>query len=94
MARYLETAREASKIANELFGLLPDDYKSVGADKIARLFNFGIRVSPRGVQHTVRLNAVREACKDLPINVSMVEETSTSSRGDYTYHKLVIDAKG
>ena len=86
MSRYLQTAGEANKVARALLELVPDEAKSQAAELIARLVNLGIRCSPRGVHHTVRLNAVREACKDMPVVVSM-KEVKDEKTGR-TYHGL------
>lgn len=87
MARYLEVAAEANGVAQKLLALVPEVDKPQAADLIARLVNFGIRCSPRGVQHTVRLNAVRKAVQGLPVKVSMNEVTDEKT--GRTYNALV-----
>jgi hypothetical protein len=91
MARYLETAREANELAKKLLLEVDESKRPEVAEMIARLVNFGIRCSPRGVQHTVRLNAVREAVRDLPVHVSMVQKVSDRGR---TYNALVTQPIG
>ena len=88
MTRYMKTAAEANVTAKQLFELgtkyldpcdlgprTVEQYKKEVATLIGQLVNYGVRCSPRGVQHTVRLNAVREAVKGLPVEVSMKEVT-------------------
>ncbi len=87
MPRYMETAAEANKVARELLALLPDADKPKAAEMIARLVNLGIRCSPRGVQHTVRLNAVQRAVRGLPVAVTM-KEVKDEKTGR-TYNALV-----
>lgn len=89
MPRYLEVAAEANEVAKRIMavpGIAPDD-RPMLAELLARLVNLGIRCSPRGVQHTVRLNAVRAAVRGLPVRVSMVEKTD--ERTNRTYNALV-----
>ncbi len=90
MARYLETAAEANKVAVQLLALVPDDVKPTVAEMIARLVNLGVRCSPRGVQHTVRYNAVRAAVRGLPVIVCM--EPHTDENTGRVYHALVTKA--
>ena len=79
MARYLKVAAEANQIVITLFeqfcaanpGKLADqaDYLS----QILRLYNLGIRTSPRACQATVRRNAVETAAKNTPVTVTMTK---------------------
>lgn len=103
MPKYLEVAAEANLVAKEIMKMVSEDHPtSVEADqeqflgelaeKLARLVNLGIRCSPRGVQHTVRLNAVREAVRDLPVRVSMVEKKDEKT--GRTYNVLVTQPVG
>lgn len=97
MPKYIEVAKEANAVAQSLMKYvstpleeLGDDlatYEAKVAEMIARLINLGIRCSPRGVQHTVRLNAVREAVRGLPVRVSMEERKD--ERTGRTYNVLV-----
>lgn len=73
MARYMEIAGEANVVAKELLEMVPENLRPVAAEKIAKLVNFGVRCSPRGVQHTVRYNAVARAVQGLPVKVRMKE---------------------
>lgn len=95
MSRYMKTAAEANEVALKLLEMVYDGDASdeqnnymaaITAELIARLINLGIRCSPRGVQHTVRLNAVRWACKGLPVKVGMVEKQDPKT--GKTYHAL------
>lgn len=92
MARYLETAAEANEVAKNLLELIPEGDRPVAACMLARLVNLGIRCSPRGVQHTVRLNAVREAMRGLPVEVSMVQRTD--ERTGRSYNALLTSPIG
>ena len=96
MARYMKVAKDASTIADNLLSLLPEDQREVGAILITRLFNMGVRVSPRPVMTTVRLNAVCEAVKNLPVVVRM-EQVSLPPRPGYakgmTYNALRVTGK-
>jgi hypothetical protein len=71
MARYMMIAADANKAINSLIGLIPEDCVPLAAPLIAHIYNYGIRTAPRAVQSTVRYNAVREACKGLPVNITM-----------------------
>lgn len=86
----MKVASDASKEADLLLSLIPEERRGDGAILITRLFNYGIRVSPRGVQSTVRINAVRECVKNLPVHVSL-KDVSTP-RG-YTFKALDIVSK-
>lgn len=100
MPKYLEVAAEANVVAKNLMKLvrevignpLPEEVEGRIAEMVARLVNLGIRCSPRGVQHTIRLNAVRRAVQDLPVKVSM-EERKDDCTGR-VYNALVIQPKG
>ncbi len=102
MARYLEVAAEANETAKRLLELVTGPLKQVWgedttapaevAEMIARLVNFGIRCSPRGVQHTVRLRAVERAVLGLPVKVSMQEKKD--ERTGRTYNVLVTIPAG
>lgn len=71
MNRYMMIAADANKAINALIGLIPEDAVPLAAPLIAHIYNYGIRTAPRAVQSTVRYNAVREACKGLPIKITM-----------------------
>lgn len=87
MSRYLKTAAEANVLAKQLIEFIYEDAdRPCVAELIARLVNLGIRCSPRGVHHTIRLNAVREAVKGLPVRVGMVEKVDDITKR--TYHAL------
>lgn len=75
MARYLQVAAEANEVAKSLFNLVPEENRQAAAGLIAKLVNYGLRCSPRAVQSTVRLNAVRRAVYGLPVEVGMVKVT-------------------
>lgn len=92
MARYLEVAAEANQVAKKLLEMIPNDDKPQAAELIARLINLGVRCSPRGVQHTVRFNAVKRTVQDLPVKVTM-EERQDEKTGR-TYHVLVTQPMG
>lgn len=87
MPKYLQVAEEANTVAKQLLSLVPEDQRPQAAELIARFFNFGVRVSPRSVHHTVRLRAVRMACEELPVRVSMQERKD--ERTGKTYNVLV-----
>lgn len=97
MPKYLEVAAEANVVAKQLMEVVeratPSEVEhGRAAELIARLVNLGIRVSPRGVQHTVRLNAVRRAMQDLPVKVSMEERRD--ERTGRTYNVLITQPIG
>jgi len=82
MSRYMKIAGEANEVATDLFELVTTDdldtvtdYEQQVAVHIAKLVNYGLRCAPRAVQHTVRLNAVREAVKGLPVKVTQMPVT-------------------
>lgn len=92
MARYLKIAAEANRTAKALYELVtqpadPITYKAEVACQIAHLVNYGLRCCPRPPQHQVRLNAVREAVRGLPVRVTM-EDREDDGR---MYHVLVVD---
>lgn len=73
MARYLQVAGEANEVAKQLFALVAEDKQQQAAQLIAKLVNYGLRCSPRAVQSTVRLNAVKRAVQGLPVAVGMTK---------------------
>lgn len=83
MARYMETAAQANKVAQDLLQMISNDDKPQAAELIARLYNLGIRTAPRAVQSTVRFNAVRRAVQDLPVKVSMEQKTDPKTHRIY-----------
>lgn len=83
MARYLEVAAEACKVAEELVAMVPDDMKARAAEVAARLVNYGIRCAPRAVHSTVRLNAVKRAVQGLPVRVTMEERKDERTGRSY-----------
>jgi hypothetical protein len=87
----MEVAAEANTLAHSLLALVPADDKPKAAEMIARLVNFGVRCSPRGVQHTVRYNAVRRAVQGLPVKVGMKEVRGLNGR---SYNALVTEPVG
>ncbi len=91
MAKYMEIAAQANDTAKELMDLIKGPLGSEeygkAAEMIARLVNFGVRVSPRGVHSTIRYNAVKRAVEGLPVRVSMKEVKD--ERTGRTYNALV-----
>lgn len=92
MARYLLVAADANIVAKNLLDLVPEESKPQAAEMIARLVNLGVRCSPRGVQHTVRLNAVKRAVQALPVRVSMI--LKTDEKTGRSYNALVTEPIG
>lgn len=92
MPRYMDTAAEANKVAQDLLNCVTSDYRPQAAELIARLYNLGIRTAPRAVQSTVRFNAVRRAVQDLPVKVSM--EQRLDERTKRTYNVLITQPVG
>ena len=89
MARYMQVASEAAEVADELFAMVPEAKQAEAAEKIARLFNYGIRVSPRAVHSTVRINAISEAVKNLPISCRLEKVENNG----FSFNALVTQAK-
>ena len=93
MARYMETAAD---LAKEVEALLAEcavcEGEKVGAitQRVGHIINLAIRACPRGVQHTVRLNIVREAVGKY-CRVTMTEEMD--ERTQRTYHKIHISPR-
>ena len=83
MARYMEIAAKAEEAALELLSVVPEEHKPFVAEKIARLVNFGIRVSPRAVHSTVRINAVQRATRRLPVKCRLVERVDENTGRPY-----------
>lgn len=71
MAKYLQVAAQTQGTIDSLMALIPDEHKKEAAVYIAHIYNYGIRTAPRGVQSTVRLNAVTKACEKLPVVITM-----------------------
>lgn len=94
MARYLQTADKASQILDQIMHTLKDHPdKEHLLTQIIYLFNLGIRVSPRGVQSTVRLNAVKEAAKNQPVRIFFSTKEFTDRFGNKgTYQAINIQA--
>lgn len=91
MTRYMQIAGEANKTAKALFDLVKEpekvgeEYEGQVAIHIARLVNYGLRCAPRAVQGTVRLNAVKEAVKGLPVKVHMEKKEDEQTGKSYNY---------
>lgn len=96
MARYMETAAEANKVAQELLDMVMDEVgdkgKGMAAELIARLYNLGIRTAPRAVQSSVRYNAVKRAVQDLPVKVDMQQRKDPKTLR--TYNVLITTPVG
>lgn len=79
MARYMETAAKANDKIRQIISEIEETFgvKDNGnlAAQIGEVYNLGIRTAPRGVQGTVRKNAVEAALKDLGVNVTMTKVT-------------------
>lgn len=79
MARYHKVAEEANHIVITLFeqfcaanpGKLPEQAEFLAS--ILKLYNLGIRTSPRACQATVRRNAVETAARNTPVTISMTK---------------------
>lgn len=70
MPRYLETAEKARILVDQILATVEKDARPELAAQLAKLYNLGIRTSPRACQSTVRINAVRAAMKTAPVKVS------------------------
>lgn len=102
MAQYMNTANEANKKIQEILDYVWNNtelhyevinsYKTELGTLLAQLYNLGIRTAPRAVQSTVRLNAVREACKGLPLTITI--EKKIDERTGNEYNALNIQPKG
>lgn len=88
MSKYMQTASEATKTVDALFALIPEEKHEQAATLITQVFNYGIRISPRGVQSTVRLNAVQKATENLPVSVRLKEVTNENT--GYSFKALDI----
>ena len=71
MSRYLETAQEASVVADRIYKLVDENRQPEVAELLARLYNLGVRSNPRPAQGTVRRNAVTRMAQNLPITIGM-----------------------
>jgi hypothetical protein len=96
MARYLETAAKANKVAQNLLELVPEAARPAAAAMMAQLVNLGIRCNPRPAMSTVRLNAVRRAIQGLPVKVKMETVPIQNPRpgGKTSFNALVVEAVG
>lgn len=89
MARYMETAADANKVALQLLDLITDpELKPTAAAMIAKLVNLGFRCNPRAAHGTIRLNAVQRAVRDLPVKVHMEQVPKRSGVG--TFNALAV----
>jgi hypothetical protein len=90
MARfhYMKIASDASTVVDNIMDKLKGYPLSteILAD-LLYLYNLGIRTAPRAVQSTVRLNAVREAAKNQPATIRMIEKQSDNPR--YPTYKAI-----
>lgn len=89
MARYMEVAGDLAKEVESLLAEIGvcDEKTGVITAKIGHIINLAIRACPRGVQHTVRLNIVKEAVGKY-CRVTMTEEVD--ERTGKTYNKIHI----
>lgn len=79
MARYHKVAEEANQIVITLFerhcalvqGDLADQAEFLAS--LLKLYNLGIRTSPRACQATVRRTAVEMAAKSTPVTITMTK---------------------
>jgi aminoglycoside phosphotransferase len=87
---FIEGEPLTQQVGEEQVPVDPQDRRNVAAQRLGHIVNLAIRACPRGVQHTVRLNIVREAvgryCK-----VTMTEETD--ERTGRSYHKIHIQPR-
>lgn len=83
MARYLETAAKARTLSVEILEMVPAELRPVMAEHLARLYNLGIRTSPRAVHSTVRYNAVVAAMRGLPVSVKMKQVPKGNGKPGY-----------
>lgn len=94
--QYMERAAEAREQINKTVKWFTDAGAAIEdqaelAKQLGYIYNHGIRTAPRGVQSTVRLNAVREALKDQNVMVTMVEKSYERRDGSTgTYNALHI----
>lgn len=81
MARYMKIASDASAVVDSIMYKLKDHPMSteILAD-VVYLYNLGIRTAPRATQSTVRLNAIKEAAKNQPVSIRMIEKKSNNPR--------------
>jgi hypothetical protein len=91
----MKVAEEAQQYIDALFALIPKAKQEEAAIHIARLFNMGIRVSPRPVQGTVRINAIQKACANLPITCRLerVEKPASNGYPATSYNALRVVSK-
>ena len=96
MARYLEGAGDLAKeverfmtafFSPEGFDKVDDHIRNQAVSQLGHIINLAIRACPRGVQHTVRLNIVKEAVGKY-CRVTMSEEVD--ERTQRTFHKIHI----
>lgn len=88
MARYHKIAEEANQIVITLFeqfcasnpGKLPEQAEFLSS--LLKLYNLGIRTSPRACQSTVRRNAVETAAKNTPVTITMSKVPMKDYKGD------------
>ena len=95
MARYESIAKEANKIVVTLVNQLkthatsPEEVEQF-TEQLLRLYNLGIRTSPRACQSIVREKAVRIAATSLPVVVGMKKVQLPNFR---SYNALTITPK-
>ncbi len=97
MPRYHDIAKQANSLVKDIYDTfrtqdqLPTALQLEDiAEKLLRLYNLGIRTSPRPTQAVVRHTAVSMAGEGLPVRVGMTKVTSPKG---FTYNALTIQHK-
>lgn len=86
MARYLQTAAQANKLAQQALQLVSPEDRPLMAEAMARMFNYGFRCNPRAASGTIRINALNTAFKGTPVKCSLERRTGHGGR---KYNALV-----
>ena len=89
MARYLRVAQEANDLIHKTISVHRDITDAELIALLGKLYNLGIRTSPRPCQSTVRLNAVSAALKGTPIKAQMTKVRDPLSQRDFNALSLI-----
>lgn len=91
MARYLQIAAQANEVVGAILATVPEKDRPQLAASLAKLYNLGIRTSPRPCQSTVRINAVTAALKGHGVRIGS-KQVPVSPGNPKTFTALTITA--
>lgn len=93
MPRYLEIARQAGEMVGAILSTVPEAQRPQLAVSLAKLYNLGIRTSPRACQSTVRINAVSAAMRGHGVKVGS-KQVPVAPGATKTFTVLTLTPEG